>query len=192
MPEIARAKLAIENEEFNILLAKGNYYPTVTASLGLSTNYGFNLNLPDGVSNPTFGSQFEDNFGYGGGFRVGIPIFNRFQTKNRISQAYINKEISQVRLENQKLLLEQTIQQSFLDVKAALNSFEAAKVSLQSQREAYKNAEESYNFGATTLFDFDLIRNRLVSAESALIRAKYDYVFKTKVLEFYAGELEFE
>ena len=65
-------------------------------------------------------------------------------------------------------------------------------ISLKSQREAFKNAQESYNLGASTLFDFDLVRTRLVSAESALIRAKYDFVFKTKVLQFYNGNLNLD
>ena len=92
-------------------------------------------------------------------------------------------------LSNEKLQLQQTIEQAFTDSKAAAKSYDAAKVSLESQKEAFKNALESYNLGASTLFDFDLVRTRLVSAESALIRAKYDYLFKTKVLQFYYGEL---
>lgn len=192
LPEIANAKLAIENADFNIAIAKSAFYPTVSASAGLSTNYGYNLSLPAGVSNIEFFSQLEENMGYGLGLNVNIPIFNRFQTKNRVTQSLISKEISETRLENEKLQLKQTIEQAFLDVKAALNTFEASSVSLEAQKEAFKNAEERYNYGVMTLFDFDLVRNRLVSAESTLIRSKYDYVFKTKVLQFYSGDLTFE
>ena len=63
-----------------------------------------------------------------------------------------------------------------------------ADISLDAQKEAFKNAQVSYDFGSMTQFDFDQVRNRLVVAESAMIRAKYDYVFKTKVLKFYTGE----
>ncbi len=192
MPEIARAKLDIENADFNIALAESAYYPTITASAALSTNYGFNLNLPEGFENPGFGTQLDENLGYGLGFSVNIPIFNRFQTKNRVAQSVINKEVSQTRLEDQKLRLKQTIEQAFLDVKTALKTFEASKISLESQKEAFKNAQERYNFGAMTIFDFDLVRTRLVNAEGAMIRSKYDYVFKTKVLQFYCGELVLE
>lgn len=192
MPEIARAKLAIDNAALGIEITKASFLPTVTASLGLSTNYGFNLNLPDGYSNTNIIDQFSDNFGYGGGFNISIPIFNRFQTKNSVAQSVINKEIVETRLENEKLSLKQTIEQSFLDVKSALKSYEAAKISLEAQQEAFKNAQERYNVGAMTQFDFDQVRNRFVNAEAALIRSKYDYVFKTKVLQFYSGELVLE
>lgn len=192
MPEIASAKLDITNAAFNVAIAKGGFLPTITASAGLSTNYGFNLNLPDGISNTALFSQLDNNLGYGVGFNVSIPIFNRFQTKNRVAQSFINKEISETRLESQKLLLKQTIEQAFLDVRSGLKTFQAAEISLLAQQEAFKNAQERYNYGAMTLFDFDLVRTRLVSAESTMIRSKYDYVFKTKVLQFYSGELVLE
>ena len=123
---------------------------------------------------------------------MGIPIFNRFQTKNRVDQALINKKIFESRLENEKLTLKQTIEQAFLDVRTALKTYEAAKISLDAQEEAFKNAQQRFNFGALSLFDFELVRTRLVNAQAAMIRSKYDYVFKTKVLQFYAGELELE
>ena len=67
-------------------------------------------------------------------------------------------------------------------------TFEAAQISLNAQKEAFKNAQVSYDYGSMTQFDFDQVRNRLVNAEGAMIRSKYDYVFKTKVLKFYFGE----
>lgn len=191
MPEIERAKLAIENADLNIEISKSSYLPSLSASAGLSSNYGFNLNPPDGFINPSFGSQLSDNFGYGFGMNLSIPIFNRFQTKNRVAQQEINKLISETRLESEKLNLKQTIEQAFLDVKTALKAYEAAKISSEAQDEAFKNAQESYNAGTMTQFDFDQVRNRLVSAQATLIRSKYDYVFKTKVLQFYSGELTF-
>ncbi|WP_298882597.1 TolC family protein [uncultured Polaribacter sp.] len=186
MPEIARAKLAIENADLNIKISESYFLPTVSASAGLNTNYGYNLKTGP---NTTFFTQLNDNLGYGLGFNVSIPIFNRFQTKNGVAKSKINKEIFETRLESEKLTLKQTIEQAFLDVKSALKTFEAAKISLAAQKEAFKNAQERYNFGAMTLFDFDQVRNRLVSAQGAMIRSKYDYVFKTKVLQFYSGDL---
>jgi outer membrane protein len=189
MPEIARAKLAIDNAALTIEISKSAFLPSISAQVGLSTNYGFNLNLPAGFSNAPFADQLSDNFGYGFGFNMNVPIFNRFQTKNRVAQSVINKEIFETRLDSEKLTLQQTIEQAFLDVKTALKTYEAAKISLVSQEEAFKNAQERYNFGAMTLFDFDQVRTRLVNAEATLIRSKYDYVFKTKVLQFYSGDL---
>lgn len=193
-PQIKRAELGIRNADLNIDIAKGAFLPTLTYRLSTGTSYFNQLNnLFPGQRNEYFFKQvLKDRVTYGASFSLNIPIFTGFQTKNRVARSVINKDLSMINLENQKLQLQQTIEQSFVDSKAAAKTYEAARVSLDAQREAFKNAQESYSLGATTLFDFDLVRNRLVSAESALIRAKYDYVFKTKVLQFYYGELNLD
>jgi outer membrane protein len=190
MPEIARAELDIDNADFNIMLAKSAYLPSLSAFAGMGTGYSHSFN--EIFSNDYFSKQLNDNLGYNIGVSLNIPIFNRFQTKNSVARSHINKEISETRLEDQKLQLKQTIEQAFLDVKSAIKTFEAAKISVEAQQEAFKNAKERYNYGAMTLFDFDLVRTRFVTAESLMIRSKYDYIFKTKVLQFYSGELIFE
>ena len=190
LPEIERAKLDIENAAINIELAKGSYLPTVSVFGNMGS--GFSHRFNEIFTNDYFFKQLNDNLGYSIGVSLNVPIFNRFQTKNRVAQSEIRKKVSETRLESEKLNLKQTIEQSFLDVKTALKTFEASKISLEAQEEAFKNAQESYNFGAITQFDFDQVRTRLVNAEAALIRSKYDYVFKTKVLQFYAGDLTLE
>lgn len=190
MPEIERAKLAIENADLNIELAKGSFLPTAALFGGMGTGYSHRFNKI--FTNDYFFKQLNDNLGYNLGVSLSVPIFNRFQTKNRVAQSEISKQISETQLESEKLNLKQTIEQSFLDVKTALKSYEAAKISLEAQQEAFKNAQERYNFGAMTQFDFDQVRTRLVNAQATLISSKYDYVFKTKVLQFYAGDLVLE
>ena len=192
-PEIESAKLAIESADLSIEIAKSAYKPTLTYSLSAGTSYyhQFNNLLPTRF-NDDFISQTADRFQYGIGFNVSVPIFNRYQTKNNVAKSEINKEISITRLENEKIQLKQTIEQAFLDVKAAAKSYQAAKISLAAQKEAFKNSQQRYNFGDMTLFDFDQVRTRLVNAEGAMIRSKYDYVFKTKILQFYSGELVLE
>ncbi|OAD46637.1 TolC family protein [Polaribacter atrinae] len=193
MPEIERAKLAIENADLNIDISKGAFLPTLSYSLSSGNSYyhQFNNLLPN-QTNSSFFAQFEDRLQHGLGISLSIPIFNRFQTKNSVAKSIINKEISETQLESEKLNLKQTIEQSFLDVKSALKTFEASNISLDAQKEAFKNAQERYNYGTITLFDFDQVRTRLVNAEATMIRSKYDYVFKTKVLQFYSGELILE
>jgi outer membrane protein len=200
-PQIKNAKLGIINAEYNIEIAKSFLKPSINFSFGVNTSYQHLQGRKDEITikNPVTGisdtipngffKQFSDKLGHNFSLNISIPIFNRTQSKTNIARQFINKELSQVNLDNEKLQLQQSIEQAFVDSKAAAKTFEASKVSLEAQREAFKNAQESYNLGTSTLFDFDLVRNRLVSAESALIRAKYDYVFKTKVLQFYAGEL---
>ncbi|OSY88833.1 transporter [Tenacibaculum holothuriorum] len=185
-PEIDRAELNVKNSELAIDIQKSAYYPTVTASAGARTNFYYDLERD--LGEPGLFKQLNNQLNYSLGVNVNIPIFNRLQTKNRVAKSIISKENSELALENQKLQLRQTIEQAYLDAKAAAKTFEAAKISLEAQNEAFKNAQESYNYGAMTQFDYDQVRNRKVNAEGAMIRAKYDYVFRTKVLKFYFGE----
>ena len=187
-PEILNAKVGIEKGEIGIAIAKSGFLPTVTASASAGTNYSHRFTIFQGQRNDYFFKQLNDNLGYGLGLSLSIPIFNRFQNKVNLNKAIISKEKSELTFESEKLRLQQTIQRAFLDAKAALKSYEAARLSLQAQQEAFKNAQQRYNYEAITLFEFDQVRNRLVNAESTLIRAKYDYVFKSKVLKFYFGE----
>lgn len=191
-PEIKRAKLSIENSDLSIKIAEAAYKPSITASASIGSNFNFNLDLPTGFSNTGFFTQLDETLGYGLGFNVNIPIFNGFKTDANVERSKINKLIVESRLENQKLQLQQTIEQAFQDSKAAAKAYEAAQISLEAQKEAFKNAQVSYDYGSMTQFDFDQVRNRLVNAEGAMIRAKYNYVFTTKVLKFYYGENIFE
>nr|MBP8793303.1 TolC family protein [Lutibacter sp.] len=184
-PEIKKAELDIETADLSVEIAKGAFLPSVGLGANVGTGYGFNLK---NNSNIPYFTQLDDNLGYGVSFNVNIPIFNRNQTKSNVNRQKINYEISKFGLENQKLQLQQTIQKAYYDAKAAAKSFESAEKSLIAQKEAFRNAQESYNVGAMTQFDFDLVRNRFVNAEGGIIRAKYDYIFKTKVLKFYYGE----
>lgn len=189
-PQIKNAELGIENAELAIEISRSFLRPTLSYSLGSSTSYfnQFNNLLPF-QSNESFFDQLNNRLQHGVGLSLNIPIFNGFRNKNNVAKSILNKDAAELALDSEKLTLQQTIEQAYLDTKAASKTYTAAKISLDSQREAFKNAQERYNFGALSLFDFDLVRNRLVSAESALIRAKYDFVFKTKVLQFYYGEL---
>lgn len=199
-PQIKNAQIGIENADLSIDVAKGAFLPTVSYSFGANTFYNTVFGQPDvfdvmdGNGNVitidnSFWNQLDNQLSYNLGLSVNIPIFNGFRTKNNVQRSIISRELSVINLENEKLQLQQTIEQAYVDTKAASKTFEAAKISLDSQKEAFRNAQESFNLGAMTLFDFDLVRNRLVNAESTLIRAKYDFVFKTKVLQFYYGEL---
>ncbi len=187
-PEILKAKIGIQQSKLNLEIAKSGFLPTVTASASAGTNFSHRFTIFQGQRNDYFFKQLNDNFGYGVGLSLSIPIFNRYQNKVNVNKSKIGIERSELSLESAKLSIQQTIQRAFLDAKAALKSYEAAKLSLTAQQEAFKNAQQRYTFEAITSFEFDQVRNRLVNAESTLIRAKYDYVFKTKVLKFYNGE----
>jgi len=201
-PEIKKAELDIQNSKLAIDIAKSAYYPTLSFGAGLGTSYqhfqgqeDLRVVFPD-PSDPAnfeivpngFGQQLEDNLGYNLGFRLDIPIFNRMQTKVSVNKAKINNEQIAYSLDQAKQDLRSTIEQAYVDARAAFKQFESSRVSLEAQEESFKNAQESYNSGVMNSFEFEQVRNRFVNAEANLINAKYNFVFTTKVLDFYLGK----
>ena len=182
--EIRIAEKDIESAQLGVDLSKSGYYPNVSLGYGFNTGANFsNLN-----SSNSFFQQINDNKGHGFNLNVGIPIFSRFQNKTSVAKSKIQVENSKLNLEQAKFDLESTIQNAYTDAQAALKTYVAAEKSLNSQQLAFDNSLERYNIGAMNNFELEQARIRLVNAESSLINAKYDFVFKTKVLDFYVGK----
>lgn len=185
-PEIKSAALNIENSDLNVELAKGRFLPTVSLSAGMNTFYS-NLYGLDLYTNDNFTKQIDNNFGQSISLSVNIPIFNKGNTRVNVNKAKINQEIAKIKLEDTKRALRENIERAYLNAKSTLKEYEAAEKSLEAQELSFKFAKERYQIGATNSFDFDQVKNRLISARAKVINAKYNFVFRTKVLEFYYG-----
>jgi outer membrane protein len=199
LPEIKSAEVGVANADIGLQIAKSNYYPRLTFGAGLGSSYQHSQGQKDvrPIIDPStgevvivpngFGKQLEDNLGYNFGFSLSIPIFNGFQTKAGVNRAKINQKRAELNLLDKKIQLRENIERAYADAKAALKQFTSAQISLTAQEAAFANAQESYNAGVMTSFDFDQVRNRLVNAQSSLINAKYNFVFRSKLLEYYYG-----
>ena len=176
--KIAEQNVALAVKDVQI--SKGSYWPTLRAFLGYDTRY------TDG-SPIAFGEQIYLNDGIGYGLSLNIPIFNGFSAKGNVQRNKINLERSKFQLEQAELDLESTVYQAYVDAKGSLKSFEAANTALESQQLAYDYAKERYDVGLTNAFDFSQSKLRFDNAKIQLNRAKYDYIFKLKVLELYFG-----
>ena len=182
--EIKVAERDIELAKLGTKISKSAYLPNV--SLG----YGFNAsaNFSNLTQDDQFLDQLDDNKGHSINMNVSIPIFNRNQTKAEIKKSKIQEVTSNLALDQVKINLESTIQRAFTDAKAALKVFEASQLSLKSQELAFNNSQERFALGALNSFDLEQSRIRLLNALSSSINAKYDFIFKTKVLVYYLGK----
>ncbi len=170
----------VELASKDLEIAKGRVYPTLSAFFNYNTRYADNIPL-------NFVDQlwFFDGISYG--LQLNVPIFNGFSTRNGIQRSKISLERAKLQLDQDKLTLESNINQAFNDTKGALKSYEAAEKTLVARREAYKYSQERFNVGLMNSFDYSQAQQRMEAAESDVIRTKYDYIFKLKVLEFYFG-----
>lgn len=183
--EIKVAEKNIEGAELSTEISKSGFLPSVSFSYGFGSNV-FYSNLSDDEA--SFMNQLNDNKAHSFGLSVGIPIFSQFQNKTAVAKSKIQEENSKLDLQQAKINLESNIQRAFTDAQAALKAYEAARKSREAQNLAFENSQERYNLGSMNSFDLEQSRIQLINAQSRLINAKYDFVFKTKVLDFYLGK----
>ncbi len=183
--EIKSSKKNIDIAKLGTKIAQAGYYPSVNLNYGYST---FFSEAKEDIIKTSFFNELNDNKGHSIALNISIPIFSRFQNKTSVTKSKIQEENAYLGLEQAKLTLQSNIERAFTDASAALKTYDAAKKSLKAQELAFANAQEQYSIGAMNSYDLDLSRNNLVSARTSLVNAKYDFVFKTKVLDFYAGK----
>ncbi len=145
-----------------------------------------------GFEDGSYLSLLEQNLGYAVSLNLQIPIFNRYQVKNAVGQATIQHQRTTLQAQQTRNQLRQTIEQSYIDAKAAAKSFAANKIRANALTESTKAAEQRFNLGAINIVEYTLSKNNLAIAQTDMVRTKYEYLFRLKVLDFYMGrELKF-
>jgi outer membrane protein len=136
---------------------------------------------------PTIGSQWVDNRGWSVGFNIGIPVFNGWQTRTNIQRSKIQENLAEISAKETRNVLRQTIETAYYDAQAAVKVYDAANRQVEALEESFRATEKSYNLGALNIVDYQIASFNLFSARSNLVRSKFDYIFKLKVLDFYLG-----
>lgn len=135
----------------------------------------------------SFADQLSTNDGHNYGFGLNIPIFNGKAARNNVKRSEVNLKRAEFQLEQEKLNLESAINQSFADAVGADKVYEATQKTVKARKNVYDNAQARFQAGVLNSFDFVQAKQRYEASVSDQIRAKYDYIFKLKVLEFYFG-----
>jgi outer membrane protein len=192
--ELKIAKTNLDIAERDVKIAKGAYQPSIQGFYSLNTRAAYSDRIIfDALGNPSFApalpvlNQFDTNKGHSFGLQLTIPIFNGFSAKNNVTLSKIALEQSKLAFSQQELDLERNIFTAFTDAKGAVKAHESAITALEARQEAFNYAKEKYDVGMMNAFDFNQSQTLLANAKSEVIRTKYDYIFKIKVLEFYFG-----
>jgi len=194
MPEIKSAEYRLNSAEKTISISKGARWPILSMNGTYGTNYSDQIPLsydpssPDFLKKKPFDQQWIDNRNITMGFRLSIPIFNGYQSSTRVKQSKINYENANLNLELEKNKLRKNIEQAYADAMGAYQTYLARKKSLEALRESFKYSQEKFNVGMLNATDYNLAKIKLSNAESDLVSAKYDYIFKTRILDFYLGK----
>ena len=187
-PEIQAQQLRLRSADNNIKIARAGYYPTLSFNAGLGSNYY----KTSGFEAKSFGEQMKNNFSQYLGFNLSIPIFNRFQTRNSIRSAKIDRDNQQLTLDNTKKTLYKEIQQAYYNTIAAQQKLQSSDQARESSETAFRLIQAKYENGKSTITEFNEAKNNYLKAESDLTQARYEYLYQQALIQFYRGkELSF-
>lgn len=180
---VKEVKIALSNVDLakkDLAISRSSYLPTLTGFVGYNTRWS---------ESPIF--NFIDQLslfdGTAVGLQLNVPILNGLATRGRVQRAKINEERATYQLKQAELDLERNVYQAYNDVINSRKAFEAAQKAMESRMQAFNFSKERYNVGLQNAFDFSQATLALENAQSEVIRTKYDYIFRTKILEFYFG-----
>jgi outer membrane protein len=185
-PEIKAAQLRVQSAMKQLEIAKGYRYP----SLSFGANYynQYNNQYKDIYGDRIdFGNQLKNNSRSSLGLTLSIPIFNRFQVKNNISNSELQIADYEYRLQSARNILRKDIELVYTNALAALNRYISTEKAVNSMKEAFRYTEEKFNVGMINSVEYNQSKNNLTVAQSDLLQAKYEYIFRTKILDFYNG-----
>lgn len=215
--ELKIARTNLEIAEKNVAIAKGAFQPTLQGFYSFNSRVAYSdrvTGVIPNTSNPTsivgfvegtnqnvlspnftrvlgnpapFFDQFNTNKGQSFGMQLSVPVFNGFSARNNVERSKVSLERSKIAVEQQNLDLQRNVYTAFADAKGALNAYESSVAALEARQGAYNYATEKYSVGLMNSFDFNQSQTLLTNAQSEVLRTKYDYIFKIKILEFYFG-----
>lgn len=185
--DILLSETQVDVAEEDLKIAKGARYPTLTGFFNYNTRYSDQTRNPFTGEDIPFQDQLWINDGISYGAQMNIPVFNGFATSNNVKRAEINVAKANLQLEQTKLDLENDVVQAYVDLKNAAKTYEAAQKTLEARQLAYQYSKERFEVGLLNAFDFSQAQSRVENAAAEAVRAKYDYIFRIKVLEFYFG-----
>ncbi len=185
-PEIKAAQLRVESAIKELEIAKGYRYPSL--SFGAYYYNLYNNQYSDIYGEKiSFGDQLNNNTRSNLGFTLSIPIFNNFEVKNNIANSELSIADYKYQLQQTRNVLRKDIEQVYTNTLAALNSYLSTEKAVNSMKEAFRYTEEKFNVGMINSVEYNQSKTNLANAQSDLIKAKYEYIFRTKILDFYNG-----
>jgi outer membrane protein len=189
---VKSAESRVKSSEIGLLMAQGGQSPSLQLQGSMGTGFSGANKVFDSTSfsfgTKPFVDQVNDNFNRSISLNLNVPIFNGWSTRTNISRAKINVENQKYNLELSKLQLRKTIQQAYADAKAAMNNYQASTIGVNAARESFRYAEQKFTVGALNSVDYNNSKKDLEKAESDLLSAKYEFIFKSTVLDFYMGK----
>ncbi|MEY2693107.1 MAG: hypothetical protein RIT03_1498 [Bacteroidota bacterium] len=191
--KISKTNVAVAEKE--VTIAKGAYQPSIQGFYGFNSRISYaDIPLFDNAGNLIgtrgplpFMDQFDKNKGHQFGIQLNVPIFSGFAVKHNVMRTKIALERSKIAYSQSELDLERSVYTAYTDAQGAYKSYESALSALDARRSAFEYAKERFDVGLMNSFEYNQAQTLYVNAQSEVVRTKYDYIFRTKIVEYYFG-----
>ncbi|MFA5443932.1 MAG: TolC family protein [Bacteroidales bacterium] len=204
LPQIKKSEFSLEQRQHELSIAQGGRYPRLSLSLGYSSFYSdANRNkgddIPDenngsgsiddllGGSSAGFWDQMKKNNNPSIGLSLTIPIFNKWQVSTNVKNASLGVEMAELEMKNAQQLLMKEVQQAANDATSTYLRVQATERNVKAMEESFRYVQQKFDIGMLNGTDYIVSKTNLFKAESNYLQAKYEHVFKLKILDFYKG-----
>ena len=185
-PAIQAALTRIEQAKREIKLFRAGWYPTLGLNAYFGTGYYYSFKEIPGIpSNQPFREQLKNYARESIGLSLYIPIFDKLSTYYNVKQQKLKVKSQELQLEETKRVLIKNIEQAYVNAVAAKEKYSASQVAFTASKIAFDYEEIKYNAGSSTNYEFNDAKTKYLKAQSNLIQAKFDFLFRVKILEFY-------
>lgn len=186
-PQVKEQEYLLEGQKKLLKVAQAGYYPKLNLSASYSNGYYRYSGGDDEIVNIPFSDQLRQNERKTVGLSLSIPIFNRFQVRNSVRSARLAVENRELLVENSKKILYKEIQQAYYNATAAQEKYVSSGKSVEASQQAFVYSEERYNAGKSTVFEYSEAKTKYAQSLSEQTQAKYSFIFRAKILDFYRG-----
>jgi outer membrane protein len=219
LPGVQSADLKVKAFQKGIAAARGQYYPTLSLNAGINTSYSnqATTNLPGNYFNDTtssyitynggnynvieqkqnsitqnisFGDQFKNNRYTQVYLQLNVPILNYMTARNNVKLAKINLKNAENNAVSTKLVLQQNVEQAYQNMQLANSQYKAFQDEVKAYAESFRTTEIRFNEGVITADVYLIAKNNIDQANISLTIAKFNYILRTKVLDYYQGNLK--
>lgn len=180
LPQIKSAELSLLKSQYELSIAKGRLYPSISFNAGYGSYYST-------TGTEKFMDQFTENRNPSMGISLSIPIFNQWQVKTSIKNAELSVKNSEIELRSKHQNLYKEIQQAISDADSYYQQYCASEINMKAMEESFRYVEQKFNIGVLNGTDYTVAKTNLSKAQSDFLQAKYQYVFQLKIIDFYKG-----
>lgn len=185
-PSIRAANASINMSEYEMKISKSFLLPEISVFASLGTSYAYTSNSGARSYLKNFSGQLWNNFGPAIGLNISYTLFDGNQRRNNLRNSRFAKTLAQFELDNERIKLRQELQQAYYNAITAINNYKAAVKSEQACKIDYDYQLKAYDAGRSTIFQLEQVRQKWIKAQNDAVLAKYEYIIRRKILEFYS------